>query len=85
MNYFHEIEAQDCKVISYHEGSIRIKHPEFPRPRYFTKSRIGNWCWIKRYNHGGYSAKEIWIVKGDLELEAKKQGIEKTSLSWDER
>ena len=82
MNFFKNIDARDCKIISYHEGSIRITHPEFTKPRYFTKSQKGNWCWIKNYDHGGYPSKEIWTIRGDLEKEAIKQGVEKTLLEW---
>jgi len=82
MNFFHNIKTQDCTIISNHKDSVRIKHPDFPRPRYFTKSKKGNWCWIKQYNHGGHPSKEIWIVDGDLKTEAIIQGVEETPLTW---
>jgi len=66
---FHNINAEDCTIVEHDlkAGYIRIKHPDFPRPRYFSKSKKGNWYWMK-YVDGGeaYKDKEIWIIKGDI-------------------
>lgn len=61
-------------------ASIRIKHPDLKRPRYFVKSKRGNW--YSRYNTHGQQQAEGFIIK-DVEhlenlaldwLETKSQG-----------
>jgi hypothetical protein len=66
-----ELQAPDCGVLErYGNGtgdvySIKLRHPLLSRPRYFTRSRSGNW--YSRYTGRGsnYHA-EGYIIKGEL-------------------
>ena len=75
MNEFYRIKAEDCTALEHYGETIKINHPDFPRPRIFRKSVKGNWCWSKYADHGGYGGKDIWIVEGDLAELAKQQGV----------
>lgn len=60
-----ELDAKRCKILEDAGASIKIRHPDSGRPKYFTKSRAGNWVWIGP-RIDAHGTKEGYVIKGRL-------------------
>ena len=60
-----ELDAGRCVVLDDAGESVRIRHPDAGRPKYFVKSRAGNWVWVSP-SIDAHGTKEGYIVKGEL-------------------
>ena len=65
MIIWEELDADRCEVLEDAGESIKIKHPDSGRAKYFIKSRAGAWYWTSPRidSHG---TKTGFIIKGEL-------------------